>query len=189
LNVSEEDDPVGLRDLLRAADVCIKENLHLPALVLIYSGIDTLGWLAADPEKSVRDSFTDVVERYLLPGSAIKATSLELYAARCAIVHTYTSESKLSQSGQARMVAYAWGRADDGPLQESIDRLGHPLVAVHLNALRAGLERAIPLCMADIKADPPRHHRMLERATKRYGPVSTSAVRTFLGRGREGAGG
>jgi hypothetical protein len=40
-------------------EACLEKKLITPALVLLYSDIDILGWVAAeDPNSSVRDKFT-----------------------------------------------------------------------------------------------------------------------------------
>jgi hypothetical protein len=81
-------------------------------LVLLYSGIDTLGLLNAPAEKSYADrtTFTDWCETYLL--ARLKSvdgqplTPVDLYGARCGILHTSTAVSSLGQTGQAREIHY-----------------------------------------------------------------------------------
>jgi hypothetical protein len=78
-------------------------------LILLYSGVDIAGWMASDnPTTTVRESFTAWVDKYLRPEVALGCTTLELYGARCAVVHTLTTESKLYEAGQVRKVVYAW---------------------------------------------------------------------------------
>jgi len=137
-----------------------------------------MGWLARDIDQGVKESFTEFVEKYVLPGSDIEATSVDLYAARCAVVHTYTSESKMSQAGQARTVAYAWGDADERELRD-LFRGRSDMVAVHTDRLRAALGRAMRAFAADVKADAARLTRLQARAAKRYGPLTKTAMRAF----------
>src|SRR5437764_14091045 len=101
--MSVADSGIDLRDLIRAVRLCLAQHLPLPALMLLYAGIDTAGWLAADdPKAPVGQRFTEWVDRYLLPRTTLKVTALELYAARCAVLHTMTARSDLSDAGKAR---------------------------------------------------------------------------------------
>ena len=36
-------------------------------------------------------------------------SGLDLYAARCGVLHTYTMDSRLSTEGKAKRILYAWG--------------------------------------------------------------------------------
>ncbi len=54
--------------MLEAAGRCIQLRQHLPAMVLIYSHIDTLAWVGPSKQKaSVRVTFEDWVNRWFLP--------------------------------------------------------------------------------------------------------------------------
>ena len=67
-------------EMFAAIDACLKADIKLPALLLAYTLIDIAGWL--NSEKSVGAGFTDWVEIYLLPNSALPCSSRELYDAR-----------------------------------------------------------------------------------------------------------
>lgn len=74
-------------------EACIEKNLTLPSLILIYSAIDTAGWLDSDERDATRRSFTDWVDRYLLSVRPLRCSSMDLYAARCGVFHTLTADS------------------------------------------------------------------------------------------------
>jgi hypothetical protein len=101
-----------LRRQLRAIGICLHSGFPEAGLTLLYSGIDTLGLLAAPPseDNATRGTFTNWCNAYLLTrlrsvdGKAL--TALDLYAARCGILHTSTSVSSLSREGEAREVQY-----------------------------------------------------------------------------------
>jgi len=67
------------------------------ALVLLLAGCATVPHYDAPAASRIEDG-----------------SSLDLYAARCGIVHTFMAESDLSDEGQVEKVLYAWGasRAD-----------------------------------------------------------------------------
>ena len=84
--------------LLVIAEKCVRERATTPALILIFSAIDVAGWLSAvSPSASPRSRFTGWVARYLLPFSNLDCSAIELFAARCGIVHNFSSESDLSR--------------------------------------------------------------------------------------------
>lgn len=72
-------------------DACIEKEAITPALVLIYSAIDTTGWLDSTEVFATGNDFMSWVDRYLLKAKPLRCTSLDLYAARCGpAAHFYT---------------------------------------------------------------------------------------------------
>ncbi len=58
------------------------------------------------------DDFIQWAEQYLCPSLKNQVTQItgeEFYSARCAMVHTYTVESRKSKSGSARAIGYTVG--------------------------------------------------------------------------------
>lgn len=172
---------LGFGKIFEAIELCFERRLELPALMLIYAAIDIAGWLSSGGQEDVRASFTAFVDRCMLPGSGLLASSLDLYAARCAVLHTYTSESDLSSQGKARVVGYAWGNASARDLQTSFDRIGRSdMVAVHINELFAALRRGVDQLAADIAKDPSRLNAVQDRRRKGYGDLPRSVLQSFL---------
>jgi len=70
--------------LLTAIETCIANKFTLPALILMYSAIDTMAWLNRDEEHEdvTRSDFILWVETFLLPDSGLSCTAIDLYAAR-----------------------------------------------------------------------------------------------------------
>ena len=89
-------------------------DAELPEAVLtiIYSGMDVFGLLAAPPGvlDADRNTFKQWCEKYMLPtlqtvdGTAV--TAVDLYAARCGVLHTSTPLSSLEREGKARQLFY-----------------------------------------------------------------------------------
>src|SRR5262245_17794796 len=87
-----------LEELLPAIDLCLEGKRFIAALLLLYSGVDSLGWLyAKDESERPGRRFTKFVDRFLLPGSKLNCNSADLWAARCAVLHTMTADSDLSR--------------------------------------------------------------------------------------------
>lgn len=97
---------------LRAIGTCLSADLPEAALALIYSGIDTLGLLAAPPtvQDANGDTFKQWCVKYILPrvqpveGGPINA--IDLWAARCGVLHTSTPLSALERAGKAHQIWY-----------------------------------------------------------------------------------
>jgi hypothetical protein len=98
---------VKFKQIAAAADLCIAANLNTAALILLYSGIDVASWLCAEqPDGSIQNYFVAWVEKYILPTSRFKCSSLDLWAARCGIVHTLSPSSRLARQGKVREILY-----------------------------------------------------------------------------------
>ena len=97
---------------LRAIGTCLKEGLPEASLTLVYAGIDTFGLLGAQSgvDFSTRSTFIQWCEGYILTrlhavgGGAVPA--IDLYAARCGVLHTSTPLSDLERKGQAHEIWY-----------------------------------------------------------------------------------
>ena len=108
--------------MFEAAELCRARALDIPMLVLLYTAMDTLAWaLYGDKTQGVRERFTTLCDSHILPGSSIQCTSLDLYAARCSILHTLGWESDLSKSGKARSVFYSFGTDDPALAQAALE--------------------------------------------------------------------
>ena len=141
--------------VIKAAKLCLDQDLQIPALILVYSLIDTFAWAVAGPsEKNNRTRFESWVSRWVCAQWLLPCTPTELYAARCAVLHTLTSKADLNVSGKIRQVVYAWGPAKLSVLEDSIKVIGRKdLVGIHidelLDAVVAGMDRTFTAADAD----------------------------------------
>jgi len=146
-------------DMIEAARRCLEGRQLLPALVLIYSHIDTLSWVASWPSKvSGQRRFERWTRRWLLPHLLHKSPGLsatDLYAARCAVLHSLTARSKLSESGKARELAYAWGDEPMEALRKAINdsAVAGQIVGVHCPSMIDALDRAVTDFIGASKVD------------------------------------
>jgi hypothetical protein len=94
------------RVVRNAIDACLGNDHVLPALMLLYAAIDAMGWLArpAGAEQS-GEHFRDYVDRYVRKPTD-EATAMDLWGARCGILHEQTPESNASRMGRAQMITY-----------------------------------------------------------------------------------
>src|SRR5207247_2169862 len=98
-------------DILNAIALCLENRLAIPALMMIYAGIDGMAFvsLAEDrPDVHARD-FKEWTNAYLLPDSNLPCSAEDLYAARCGLVHSQQVDSRLAREGKARHLWYLIG--------------------------------------------------------------------------------
>ncbi len=130
--------------LIQSIEDCLEKKRILPALALIYTGLDVMASLQRSGNEGVREAFIRWVGDYLLKARSLPCTALELFAARCGVLHTFTADSDLFHKGKVRRVLYAWGPAKASDLAATISKLGRDDgVAIHVEdlfwAFREGL--------------------------------------------------
>ena len=147
----------AVQQLIIAIDWCLKQGLIAPTLTLLYSGIDIMAWLGRpdDHEDVTRTDFISWTDRYLLPGSSIPCTALDLYSSRCGIIHSMTAESRAIRQGDVKRIFYAWGNHSADDLQKTLQRIGQPILAVHVDTLveafRVAVDRFVKASELDLE--------------------------------------
>jgi hypothetical protein len=120
-----------------AITLCYKNKFINPTLILIYTTMDTLSYLDRSNDKeTVKKRFIRWLDSYLLlPNSELKCSSIDLYAARCSMVHSSTAESELSKTGQAKEIYYSLGYNDNFTDIIERQKKGKKIVVVKLPVL------------------------------------------------------
>ena len=147
----------------RAPHLLFGEKLYGQFLVVVYSTIDTVGLLDAPPNqmRASSHSFKAWVDKYLLPNVlGGEYNSTDLWAARCGVLHSFTTESDLSRSGVARQIQYyiAEGEAEKEHVEITrlVDAGAH--APAHLTrlgtAFTVGLHQFTPHLIAKCKSLP-----------------------------------
>jgi hypothetical protein len=136
--------------LCAAIETLITNRFTLPALILIYSAIDIMAWLnrEEDHEDVTRNDFILWADKFLLPDSDLFCVGIDLYAARCSLLHSYTAKSRLSRNRKASVISYAWGAASEDDLQRALAGADiQDVKVVHVeklfSALKVGIRRFI----------------------------------------------
>ena len=109
--------------------------------------------MPAGQQEVKADDFILWADRYIrLPGKE-QISGLEFYGARCAMLHTYGTASKISRQGRVRQIGYM-NRA----VPEVIPSQDQPdvLVLVSIAALRDSLFAGIDRYLVDLFADKNR---------------------------------
>lgn len=132
--------------IVEGAKHCLNLDLRTPSLILVYSGIDVAGWIhSRDPKgQDNHEPFTTWTERYLKPEHRFGCSALDLWGARCGMLHRSSPDSHWAESGEVRRILYSWGEADPADLQKAADEL-HPddYVAIHIDDLVDGFRMAL----------------------------------------------
>lgn len=171
----------NLATLDEAIHDCLRKQQVLPALILIYSGIDIVASLESKQGDAVKASFTRWVDSYMLPSHQLECTALELYAARCGMVHTLTAVSDLSRQGKARTINYAWGSASENDLRKSAKRLGRTMFAVvHVDNLHEAFRLGVLKWADEVKGDAKRQKRVEANRPGWFMNLPSQQIKDFL---------
>lgn len=99
---------VVYNQIKRGIRVALENDCYASAVILIYSGIDTMAYLnMPEAQEGVTPSdFEQWVDSYIHFPCQKSVSGLELYGARCGILHTHSITSRLSRQGKVRQVGY-----------------------------------------------------------------------------------
>ena len=127
----------------RGIQTCIQNECLGSAVILIYSGIDTMAFLAM-PENQTnvnRNDFISWCDKYIAFPGAEQVTGRELYSARCGMVHTYGVESNLTRNDDVRMIGYM--DKSDPPIlfEPKVENLVLVSIESLANAFHDGIDR------------------------------------------------
>src|ERR1022692_3660452 len=164
-------------DLIESIEDCLARHRILPCLTLLYSGIDVVASLDRQSGESSKASFVRWAERYLLtsrklPCAAIDlyaarcgvvhtapCAAIDLYAARCGVVHTFTAASTLSGKRQVRLVGYAWGTAEAEKLAAAATLLQRNDCVIHVRDLIDAFRNGVTAYLEDVEMDSTRRQK------------------------------
>jgi hypothetical protein len=96
----------------KGIQVAIDNECLDSAVILILSGIDSMAYLnmPANQEDVTKNDFVTWADHYIKFPCKEQLTGLDLYGARCAMLHSFGAVSKLSREGKCRMVCYLYGQ-------------------------------------------------------------------------------
>lgn len=164
------------RQLFIAIELCLKNKLQIPTLLLIYTGIDTFSWLAYD-DIDVKTRYTRWIEEWMYKNRELSADPVDLYAARCSILHTLTPYSKLSAEKKAKIICYSWGNADIGKLKAVIEKIRPGRASfVHINELYELFKEGVIMFIKALETDKELANQVDERLSKHYSHLDKSII-------------
>jgi len=177
----------NLAQMVIAARMCLDRDLPMPALVLIYSLIDSFAWAVDPNEPNTRTRFENWLAKYVYPTTPLPCTPIELYAARCAVLHTLTSKAHLHVKGKLREIAYAWGPAKLATLSEatSLARISDRFVGLHINELLDAVTKGVHETFAIAEIDPVLAASLERSAPLHFDEMKTATLEGLLAQGKE----
>jgi hypothetical protein len=128
-----------------AIQLCLTNHFRLPALALIYCGIDFMSNLSrpVGQAQQTRGDFIRWSEAYMRCKERLRVSGLDLYGARCGILHAYIADSQLSADGKARPIIYAWGnKSVEGP-NKFLKGIKHPAIMVRIEDLASAFSEGV----------------------------------------------
>ena len=151
---------VLLNGIIKDVNDARARKSYRATLILVYSGIDAMAHLTmpAGKDKVTRADFVTWAENYLrFRGTDKQPTlalpGLELYAARCALVHTYSAEADLHKEGKVkRQIGYGDEFLPEVAHKDDVEHL----VMVSIRGLVDAFSRGIAATLQDIKGDEER---------------------------------
>lgn len=176
------------KELISGIEICLSKGLLLPVLVLIFTAIDTVGWLASeDQNQGVGKRFRAWVDKWMLQKYPLPCTAEELYQERCAILHTLTPGSRLTKEKGVRRIAYAWGDAKLKDLEESIKLTKYPmLVAVHVDDIFLSFRNGFADFLEMLESHPASKKIFIQKANKHFANMDKDIVSEFLASAKKG---
>jgi hypothetical protein len=128
----------------KGINVTLENGCYASAVVLVLSAIDAMAFLGmSEGQQDVSKSdFVKWAEEYIRFPGENQLTGLDLYGARCAMLHSFGAQSKMSREGQCRVIL--WMDKAVPPIIFRPDVApGHVVVSILAlkDALFAGMDR------------------------------------------------
>jgi hypothetical protein len=122
-----------------------------------------------------------IVPKNSLP-KPLACTSLDLYAARCGLLHTFTPDSKLRSEGKARYICYAWGTAAVQDMQRAIDltNKSDKYVAIHVNDLYEAWQLGVLRFCEELEKDPGGKAKVHKKAAQFFAELGLGSISDIL---------
>ena len=139
-------------EIIQSIETSIDQRKIITSLVLLYSAIDSFSNISNCSDKNGREVFKDWVDRWMLNNNNLKCSSIDLYAARCGILHGFISESDFSKKTKAKRICYAWGNSDLQKLKNQIEKTDahNECIALRLEDLFIAFKMEVANCIDEM---------------------------------------
>ena len=139
----------------RGIEVLLEQKCYGSVVILIYAGMDAMAFLSmpASQQDVTRKDFIDWAEKYIHFPCKEQLAGLELYAARCGMLHNYSIISNLSRAGKCRELGYV---VYEVPEVIYYPEKASDLVMVSITGLAEAFFRGVDRFIIDVFGDPIR---------------------------------
>ena len=151
----------------RGIHVALENRCYASAVILIYAGIDTMAYLnmPEGQQDVTRNDFVQWVDRYIHFPCEEQVGGLELYGARCGMLHTHSIVSGLSRQGRIRQIGYLDRSVPEVSYSPSVSE---DLVLVSIEALAEAFFSGVDRSLVELFSD------------KQKAPVADQRLRTLV---------
>lgn len=137
-------------DILQEIKKAFAADALMASLAMIFVGIDAMAWLSlpGDRNNVKRADFCNWVDAYFKsdPSESYRYSGIDLYAARCALLHTYGSRSELHARANPPKT---FGYLDNGPHQTDGSQLVLISIGLLIEDFRMALEGFLVAVLKD----------------------------------------
>lgn len=171
--MSEKSYRENIKTLTTVIYLCLKDNRFIgPGLILLYSAIDIMAWLNCPKDKKDvnREAFEKWTNKYLLTDPNLPCSATDLYAARCGMVHSFSSVSRLLREKEAREIWYARSEKSAEFLQNYIkSKKMDSIIVIEIEKLNDCLMEAIKKFDHVLLSDTKKADIVYKRADQLFG--------------------
>jgi hypothetical protein len=128
-----------MRSIVDTIEWSINNLQPFPALILILSSIDILGSIQDKKGFASESHFADWAKNYLFKEGSFEFNEVDLYGARCAIIHTLKNDPR--PDGKIRRVIVYGIRSNDDAIKKIKDPTTH--VGVNVDDLYQAFKAAL----------------------------------------------
>jgi hypothetical protein len=151
-----------------AVRTCLDSSFPEEALVLLYSAIATLAFLGSAQGKEYSDkrSFIDWCNEYIVASFGSHTggpRGIDLYGARCGVLHLSSAMSSLGQRGKAREIWYQFRGQRGLNLETNTPKQA---MGLDVEALVAAFEIGSRAFLEDLRRDGARYALAMQRAQR-----------------------
>ena len=165
-NNSQECLNAFLKEQFVALILLYKSNLLTPFLMVFFSTIEILGTITGL-------TFDGFVKKYMTINLPKNIHAVDLWGARCSILHSNSPESEHSKKKKAKEILYAWGKADINLAKKVIEKAekANDYTYIKVEDLRSSLEKAVVLLQQDFNRYPTFWKNSAKKIDKFYSRI------------------
>ena len=172
----------GIRDDITFA---LEHKRYRATLLLSFSAMDAMAFLDMPAKQSdvTRTDFINWTSRHIVFPGEEQLTGIDLYGARCGLLHTYSAHSKLSREGDCRHLVFIH-QSTGAPVIPHRGARKYVLVSISalVDALFAGIDRFLPQLFADSSRAAVAEERLGKLMLYEEVPKSDPRFRGFVHR-------
>ncbi|HLQ24872.1 MAG TPA: hypothetical protein VK138_03215 [Acidiferrobacterales bacterium] len=146
----------------RGIEVTVANGCYGSAVILIYSGIDSMAYLGmpAGQVDVIKKDFIDWTNRYIKFPCKEQLTGADIYGARCGMLHNYSVYSNISRSSQCRIIGYMDKAVPEVMYNPAVNK---NMVLVSVPALAGAFSRGIDTFLVEVFSDKARAQAVEQR--------------------------